>query len=124
MNTEWLNKEYKYFSLDNLKSILRNNPDKIVKILKMNDLAITNDLSNILEAINNKNIDIVKNKAHTLKSKFGYLGIKNMQEKSRIIELEINSNNIESIKTILKEINEYWKKAKEEINKLIESIDK
>lgn len=121
MKENWLNEDYIYFSLKNLKSIFKNKATNIFKILEMNYIAISKEIAEIDKALQDKNMEIVKIKAHNLKTKLGYLDMLEAQENARQIELSANVENIDQIKILFKGINKNWEKAKLEIAELLKN---
>ncbi len=114
--------KYNYISLDSLEKIYQNNYEKIVKIVGMCYDSIPNEIKEIEDCLNSGDFDAVKNKAHSLKPKFGYLGMFEMQENAKKIELmSRESENSEEILKLLIDIKKYWIKASKEIKIIIES---
>lgn len=119
MKKDLLNKNYTHFSLKNLKYILKNKPESIIKILEMNYIAISEEIEEIHQSVQDKNMEVIKRKAHNLKTKLGYLNMLEEQENARKIELYASQENIEHIRFLLGEIDEHWQKAKLEIAELL-----
>lgn len=112
---------FNYFDLKNLEKIYGTNREKIVKIVGMCYESIPNEITEIEKAISDRDFDIVKNKAHTLKPKLGYLGMLEMQENAKNIEiLSKKENTIDQIKNLLLDIDKHWTKASVEIKSFIE----
>lgn len=123
MKENYLNEDYVYFSLKNLKSIFKNKAANVFKILEMNYIAISQEIADIAQALQDKNMEVVKIKAHNLKTKLGYLDMLEAQQNARQIELSANVENIDQVKILLKGINENWGKAKLEIAELLKKLN-
>ncbi len=116
------NHEYTYISLSSLEKIYQNNTEKIVKIVGMCFNSIPNEIKGIEDSIKKGNFESVKNKAHSLKPKFGYLGMMQMQENAKNIELiSRDSKATNELLILLAEIKEYWIKASEELKLILEN---
>lgn len=109
--------EFQYFNTVNLVKIYQNNHDKISKIVKMCLDSIPNELNEIQHAFSQESWDILRNKAHSLKPKLGYLGMLKMQENAKSIELlsQKASTNDPEITRLLEEIKTHWIHATPEI---------
>ena len=84
--------------------------------------SIPNEIAEIYGSFNKSEWDILRNKAHSLKPKFGYLGMNQMQENAKLIELEAQSHeNPDQIKQLIQTIETYWNEASPEIEQLIAS---
>lgn len=113
--------DYKYFHLINLKKIYPNSNDKIVKIVSMCYDSIPKEIIEIKEAYKNEQWDILKNKAHSLKPKLGYLGMEKIQQSAKNIELCANKEDERlTIKNLISDINDHWELA---APKLLEFIN-
>lgn len=115
-------KQYRFFHLKNLQKIYQNNDEKIVKIVKMCQQSIPTELVEINQAFTNKEWDILRNKVHSLKPKLGYLGMSQMQENAKQIEIMAQKQeDPEKINALLNAISEHWNKAEPEIIHLVNS---
>jgi signal transduction histidine kinase/CheY-like chemotaxis protein/HPt (histidine-containing phosphotransfer) domain-containing protein len=109
--------DFHYFNTVNLVKIYQNNHDKIAKIVKMCHESIPNELTEIQNSFDNEAWEILRNKAHSLKPKLGYLGMLGMQENAKNIEI-LSQKAITNDPNILHLINEikcHWTKATPEI---------
>jgi CheY-like chemotaxis protein len=114
---------FNYFNTDNLVKIYQNNHDKIAKIVKMCLDSIPNELIEIQDTFNQKGWNMLRNKAHALKPKLGYLGMLKMQENAKNIELlsQKPESKEPEIEQLILEIKTYWEKATPEIEAYLES---
>ncbi|MGD9993937.1 MAG: ATP-binding protein [Salinivirgaceae bacterium] len=114
---------FNYFNTDNLVKIYQNNHDKIAKIVKMCLDSIPNELSEIQDSYNQEGWNMLRNKAHALKPKLGYLGMLTMQENAKNIELlsQKPESKEPEIEQLILEIKTYWEKATPEIEAYLES---
>lgn len=111
---------YKYFNTANLKKIYPNSNEKIVKIVGMCCDSIPNEIIEIKAAYKNEQWDILKNKAHSLKPKLGYLGMNKIQECAKNIEIYSNIQDERvKIEGLISDINNHWKLATPELENFI-----
>jgi len=111
---------YQYFHIDNLKKIYPNSNEKIVKIVSMCVDSIPNEIIEIQEAYDNENWDILRNKAHSLKPKLGYLGMIKMQENAKNIEVfSQESDKRNDISELILAISNHWQLATPELKEFI-----
>ena len=116
------NSEYKYFHTTNLVKIYNDNKDKIVKIVSMCYDSIPDEIVEIQKAYDNQLWEILRNKAHSLKPKLGYMGMENMQNKAKDIEIYSQQDDKKSeIQQLIIEIREYWQLATPELKQFINS---
>lgn len=113
---------FRFFNLDNLRKIYQNNDAKIVKIVSMCHQSIPNEIVEIQQALDAKQWDILRNKAHLLKPKLGYLGMEEMQQNAKKIELKSQEENTEQqLQDLVNTIKNYWEKATPEIENYMEN---
>ncbi|MCK4663456.1 MAG: response regulator [Bacteroidales bacterium] len=99
----------KFIKLDKLNKIYKSDLKKIKKIIKLYLISIPGEIEELDRAIEDKNWEIVKNVAHTLKPKMIYLGLKNLHNYSKTIEINArNQENIEKIPDLLNKIKDNW----------------
>ncbi|MDA3890675.1 MAG: ATP-binding protein [Salinivirgaceae bacterium] len=114
--------EYKFFHVENLKKIYQDNQEKIIKIVSMCFDSIPNELTEIQNAYDKNEWKILRNKAHSLKPKLGYLGMESMQTNAKNIELSSqNEAERENIKALISEIKNHWELATPELAQFIKS---
>jgi HPt (histidine-containing phosphotransfer) domain-containing protein len=95
-------------------------PSKKGNILK-NTLK-PNELTEIQNAYDKNEWKILRNKAHSLKPKLGYLGMESMQTNAKNIELSSqNEAERENIKALISEIKNHWELATPELAQFIKS---
>jgi len=113
---------FQFFNLTSLRKIYQNNDAKILKIVQMCHESIPNEIIEIYDSFHKEEWEVLRNKAHSLKPKLGYLGMNQMQEHAKNIELEAQTHNKpERIKELIQTIETYWKDASVEIEQLIAS---
>ncbi|HAZ00978.1 MAG TPA: hypothetical protein DCY97_02205 [Marinilabiliales bacterium] len=114
LNTE---KAYVLFNTSNLKKIYQNNHAKISKIVKMCYESIPNEIVEIQKSFDTNDWEVLRNKAHALKPKLGYLGMDTQQDNAKNIELMSQQPDNEKLKLqeVINEIKEYWETATPEI---------
>ncbi len=116
------NKEYKYFNTKNLIKIYNDSTDKIIKIVGMCYDSIPNELIEIQKSYDKKQWEILRNKAHALKPKLGYLGMEKMQENAKNIEaFSQQPEQRLSIQYLISEIKNHWQLATPELKQFINS---
>ncbi len=110
-------KTYVLFNTSNLRKIYHNNNSKISKIVRMCFESIPNELTDIQRSYDLKDWESLRNKAHALKPKLGYLGMSTQQDNAKTLELLSQNPNQDSAKLqeIIFEIKEYWETASSEI---------
>lgn len=108
---------YEYFSTENLKKIYQDNTTKIAKIIGMCHASIPTEIIEIQISFDAKEWEVLRNKAHSLKPKLGYLGMITQQENAKNIEfLSQNHDNHEpKIQDLITQIKNYWEKATPEL---------
>jgi signal transduction histidine kinase/CheY-like chemotaxis protein/HPt (histidine-containing phosphotransfer) domain-containing protein len=113
---------YTNFHLDNLVKIYQDSSEKIVKIVSMCYESIPNEISEIQHAYSSEQWDILRNKAHSLKPKLGYLGMELMQENAKKIEIysQQEDKRIE-IQNLIASISNHWQLATPELKHFINS---
>jgi CheY-like chemotaxis protein/HPt (histidine-containing phosphotransfer) domain-containing protein len=112
--------EFTYFNIDSLKKIYPNSQEKIVKIVNMCCDSIPKELEEIRHAYHQEMWEILRNKAHALKPKLGYLGMDQIHEKAKNIEIMAQQENERpNIDMVINQIETYWKQALPEINAFI-----
>jgi len=107
---------YNFFHVHNLIKIYQDNKEKIVKIVGMCYDSIPNEIIEIQQAFDNEQWDVLRNKAHSLKPKLGYLGMEEMQGNAR--DIELFSQQIDKraeIQELISSINNQWKLAAPEL---------
>jgi signal transduction histidine kinase/DNA-binding NarL/FixJ family response regulator len=121
-NNKITDMQFKFFNTDNLKKIYGNNNDKIVKIVELCYESIPNEIAEIKEAYENKKWDVLRNKAHALKPKLGYLGMLDCQNNAKNIEyLSQQNEQRDKISSLITNINNSWTDATTEIENFINS---
>ncbi|MBI9065741.1 MAG: response regulator [Salinivirgaceae bacterium] len=111
---------FNYFNTKNLIKIYHDNNNKIKKIVGMCFESIPNELIEIQKAFDNKEWDILRNKAHSLKPKLGYLGMEEMQNNAKKIELKSQEQDPEEqIQSLINSIKNHWQLATPEIKNFI-----
>ncbi len=121
-NTKQVNNNYKYIDLINLRKIYQNNNEKIIKILAMCCDSIPDEIIDIENMFVNNNLQALKAKSHTLKPKFGYLGLTNLQNEAKNIELLANTdNNKPEIQQSINIIKQGWQLALPELLQMVET---
>ncbi len=114
--------EYKYINLINLRKIYQNNNDKILKIVGMCYDSIPNEIEEIQNAFKSAEWQALKAKSHALKPKFGYLGLFDLQETAKNIEiLALEDNTNGNLVQSVEQLNQGWLQAKAEIKHLIDT---
>lgn len=113
-------KTFTHFNVDHLKKIYPNSDDKIVKIIMMCCESIPKELTDIKTAYSQGTWEILRNKAHALKPKLGYLGMEEILEKAKNVEIRSQQDGDKSdIEPVISEIETYWEKALPEIQEYI-----
>jgi signal transduction histidine kinase/CheY-like chemotaxis protein/HPt (histidine-containing phosphotransfer) domain-containing protein len=111
---------FKLFNVGNLKKIYPNSSEKIIKIVTMCYDSIPKEIEEIKNAYSTESWEILRNKAHALKPKLGYLGMETIQEKAKIIEIKSQQDEMRNeIALIIDEIENYWENAVPEIQEYI-----
>jgi len=122
INNKAIDMQFKFFNIDNLKNIYGNSNDKIVKIVELCYESIPNEIAEITKAYENKKWDILRNKAHALKPKLGYLGMNDSQENAKNIEyFSQQDKQRDKIASLIADINNSWTDATPEIKDFINS---
>ncbi len=122
INNKAIDMQFKFFNIDNLKKIYGNSNDKIVKIVELCYESIPNEIAEITKAYENKKWDILRNKAHALKPKLGYLGMNDSQENAKNIEyFSQQDKQRDKIASLIADINNSWTDATPEIKDFINS---
>jgi len=122
INNKAIDMQFKFFNIDNLKKIYGNSNDKIVKIVELCYESIPNEIAEITKAYENKKWDILRNKAHALKPKLGYLGMNDSQENAKNIEyFSQQDKQRDKIASLIADINNSWTDATPEIEDFINS---
>lgn len=112
--------EFKFFHVANLRKIYQNSTEKIIKIVRMCHESIPNEIAEITEAYEQEKWDILRNKAHSLKPKLGYLGMEEMQENAKNIEIfSQQPEQRENIYDLIMQIRDHWQSANPEIKQFI-----
>jgi len=117
VDTDTPKEEYEYFNTENLKKIYQDNTAKIAKIIGMCHASIPNEIIEIQKSFDAKEWDVLRNKAHSLKPKLGYLGMLTQQENAKFIELlsQNHDNHEPKIQDLITQIKNYWEKATPEL---------
>ncbi len=114
------NTHYTYFHIENLRKIYHDSHDKIIKIVGMCYNSIPTEIMEIQEAYDNQEWDVLRNKAHSLKPKLGYLGMDEMQNKAKDIEIASQQAEKRSeIQKLITEISGHWNLAIPELKQFI-----
>jgi HPt (histidine-containing phosphotransfer) domain-containing protein len=93
-----------------------------VKIVELCYESIPNEIAEIKEAYENKKWDVLRNKAHALKPKLGYLGMLDCQNNAKNIEyLSQQNEQRDKISSLITNINNSWTDATTEIENFINS---
>jgi len=111
---------FKMINLENLNKIYKGDLKKIQKIVGMYVATIPKEISELKENLENENWDVLKAKAHTLKPKMSYLGLKELHESSKSIELFAKEReSLDKIPALIKTIENGWDIAMQEINQFL-----
>ncbi|MCK4664375.1 MAG: tetratricopeptide repeat protein [Bacteroidales bacterium] len=110
----------KIINLSFLKKIYKNNNEKIIKMIKIYLKNIPDQLSELKNMYNENNFSGMKIIAHSLKTSFNYIGMKENRELMKKIEEQDISET--SFNEIIEKIDKNWEQAKIELNKIIQEI--
>ncbi len=108
------------FNTSSLELIYNTNVSKILKIVEMCRKSIPIEIDEISLSYQNSEWEILRNKAHALKPKLGYLGMNPIQNIAKEIEIKSQKETERyEIEHLIAEINSYWGKAIHEIDDFI-----
>jgi PAS domain S-box-containing protein len=107
-----IEKSFRYVDISKLLNIYKSDVKKIKKILSLYLKSIPNELDELHGHIQNENWNIVKPKAHTIKTKMGYIGLEIAQQNMKTIELQsVESPDKKEFLILFDQVIEAWDKA-------------
>ncbi len=112
--------ELKYVNLEYLYKTLGAVHENIIKILEMFVYQASENIENMKISFSNKDIARVIFIAHKSKNDFNILGISNLIEISKAIEMNYTFDNNLIINNLIDNYIEYTNRAIEEVKKIIE----
>lgn len=112
--------QLKIIDLTQLIKIYKNDEEKIKKILLLYLESTTQEINTLKESYNTENWQGMMSKAHTLKTKMNYLGIKGLAEAARLIEnFSKEQREPDKISKLIEILEDDWKGVQGEISLLI-----
>lgn len=113
-------KNLKYIDLSQLNKIYNGDKEKIIKILSLYMNSTHDEIESLEKFYIGSNWDGIKSKAHVLKTKMNYLGLKDLSEAARLIEnFAKDQNELEKISKLIEVIKEDWGVAEDELKSII-----
>ena len=111
---------FEYLDLTHLKKVYKDDFNKIQNILTIYLNTIPNQIKELYSFVEN-DLNILKSKIGSFRTKMIYLGLTRVVEMSKEIEQAIHSGgDIDTITELLDEINSIWKGASREIKTLVD----
>ncbi|MBE9469462.1 MAG: response regulator [Bacteroidetes bacterium] len=109
-------KKAKLINLDLLNKVYNGNGAKIKKILKLSLDNIPIQIKDLSKNYESNNFKGLRINAHSLKTTLNYLGLSDISNTSKNIEkLAATNSNLSQVPDMIKEIENVWKNAKEEL---------
>lgn len=112
-----------FIDLNYLVKVYKGDAQKIHNILNFYITIIPEEIEEMDKYYKDKNWEMLRTKASTLKTKMTYLGLKTMLNNSKNIEkYATEKTNLTEIPELMTEIQELWKEVEKELRQLIKNI--
>ena len=110
--------------LNLIVKLYQNKPEKLLNLLDLYRKSLPNQLTSLRNAFDQKNVQMLKSNAHSLKNSFSYLGAIELKKKSLYVEENaINNNNPDRLNACVTQILSSEPQVINKINELIRSYE-